>query len=75
MDALKIRAMILASGNYLTANFPDDWFKWEEEELDQFMWNNAWEPLEDFSPDWVYEQIEQSADTMVKFVKENQNGS
>lgn len=66
----KKRAMILASGNYLTRNFPDNFDTWEEDELDQFMEENSWEPFENWDVDDVYVQIEQTANMMIKFAKD-----
>jgi len=69
---LYTKAMITASGNYLTENFPDDYQDWEDESLLQFMEDHAWQPLEDMPVEWVYEQIEICASLLVRFCEDNQ---
>lgn len=72
MNALLIRATIIASGNYLTQNLPDNFNDLSNDDINLFIEENVWEPLENFSPDWVYEQIAICGELMVQFLKSEQ---
>ena len=46
------------SGHFLTSHLPDDWDTWEEEKIDQFFSDHAWEPLEYWPVNDVFELID-----------------
>ena len=46
------------SGHFLCQHQPDDWADWPEEKLDKFFEGNAWEPLEYWPVNDVYELID-----------------
>ena len=46
------------SGHFLCQHLPDDWADWPEEKLDKFFEDNAWEPLEYWPVNDVYELID-----------------
>ena len=46
------------SGYFLCQHLPDDWADWPEEKLDKFFEDNAWEPLEYWPVNDVYELID-----------------
>jgi len=46
------------SGHFLCQHLPDDWADWPEEKLDKFFEDNAWEPLEHWPVNDVYELID-----------------
>ena len=48
------------SGHFLCQHLPDDWADWPEEKLDKFFEDNAWEPLEYWPVNDVYELIDKS---------------
>ena len=57
MKVTEKESIIWASGHYLTAQLPDDYDEWEEEEIDKFLKDNAWEPFAHYSTDQVFEFI------------------
>ena len=46
------------SGHFLTTHLPEDWDTWNEEKLDQFFSDHAWEPLEYWPVNDVFELID-----------------
>jgi hypothetical protein len=58
---IKKRYYINASGQYLTDYLPQNFDKWTKRKLINFLNKNAWEPLEDYPPEYVWDQIEASA--------------
>jgi len=46
------------SGHFLTSHLPEDWDTWNEEKLDQFFSDHAWEPLEYWGVNDVFELID-----------------
>ena len=57
---LKFKIMQQVSGNYLCENLPDNWEELAEEEQNEFLETNAWEPVEDLSADELFSLIEDS---------------
>jgi len=58
-----------ASGHYFTEHLPDDWNKWEREELDKWCEEHAWEPFEYHPTNWVFEQATTLARTIHRLVE------
>jgi hypothetical protein len=56
--------MRMASGNYLTEYLPEDWHTWSSKKADTFVKENAWEPLEYWDAEEIWQQISQMADLM-----------
>ena len=56
--------MRMASGNYLTEYLPEDWHTWNSKKADTFVTENAWEPLEHYDAEEIWQQISQMADLM-----------
>ena len=47
-----------ASGFYLTDNIPDEYYtEWDDDEQDEFIQDNLWEPFQYWSTNDVLEQI------------------
>jgi len=61
MKVTEKESIIWASGHYLTNHLPNDYDEWEEEELDKFLEDNAWEMVEGASPKYIWEYIENLA--------------
>ena len=59
-----------ASGHYFTEHLPDDWHTWKHEELEKWCEKHAWEPIEDFPTDWVFEQADNLAISIHRCVEE-----
>lgn len=51
------------SRNFLTDPLPDDWYELTEIEQDNFLCDHAWQPLEYFSAEQLWQLIDNSADT------------
>ena len=70
-------SIIWASGHYLTEHLPKDFDAWEEEDLDNYLLDNIWEPFEYYSADQIWENIENLAMdfkmTLILKLKENAN--
>ena len=54
-------ALIWASGHYLCENFPEDFKDWEEEQVNEFILDNVWQPFEGYSAEDVWENIDNLA--------------
>ena len=54
-------ALIWASGHFLCEHFPEDFEDWEEEQVNQFILGNVWQPFENYSADDVWEIIDSLA--------------
>ena len=50
-------SLIWASGHFLTDQFPKEFTNWSEEQVDEFILSNAWEPCENWSAQDVWESI------------------
>jgi len=46
------------SGNFLTSHLPHDWTEWDGDKLEKFFEEHAWEPLEYWDWNDVYELID-----------------
>lgn len=72
---LYLQCLILCSGHYLCANYPDNWEDLTENEQLEFIANNLWEPMENETPNSVYAAIESAAqvtyDFIINLTKEN----
>ena len=53
--------IIWASGQFLTQGLPDDYDQLTNEELDDFIQDHIWEPLETYDSSFIWEQIEHLA--------------
>ena len=61
MKVTEKESIIWASGHYLTNHLPNNYDEWEEEELDRFLEDNAWEMVERASPKYIWEYIKNLA--------------
>lgn len=59
-----------AAGHFLCDYLPDDYKSWDDEELYQFLEDNAWEPFEHWNGRDIDEQISILVDTLEKVAKE-----
>ena len=59
-EQLRFKILQLCSGHYLSANIPDDWYELTEEEQDQFLQDNNWQPFEYYDPNYVENCTERS---------------
>tara|TARA_Y100000356_G_C11135296_1_gene222290 strand:- start:355 stop:573 length:219 start_codon:yes stop_codon:yes gene_type:complete len=49
--------IIYASGTFLTEHLPEQSVNWEDEKLNKFLKDHAWEPFEYYDADQIWEQI------------------
>ena len=63
--------IILASGQFLTEPFSDDYDQWSDEELDDFIDNHIWEPFENLDPSFIWEQIEHLALSLRNYIEDS----
>ncbi len=61
---------IWASSHFLTEQLPPDYDMWEEEKLDKFLTDNAWEFFEYCDPNFIWEQIDSLAWSVRKYIQE-----
>ena len=57
------------SGNFICKTIPDNWQELDEEEQDKFVQENIWQPLEYCNSSQILELIDDSASTMIEFLK------
>ena len=70
-DRLKDKLFVQMSENYLTNTFPVEAVDWEQEQLEQWIEENKWEPLEYWDAHMVMELIESAAWHGYRFMKNN----
>jgi len=58
--------LIWASGHYLSTYLPQDFDTWSNSKLDNFLETNAWEPLEHWPAEDIWEQIEDLAYSVIR---------
>tara|TARA_R100000322_G_C5328649_1_gene162541 strand:- start:166 stop:447 length:282 start_codon:yes stop_codon:yes gene_type:complete len=61
---------IWASGHFLGKHLPSDFEEWEEEKLNKFLTDNAWEFFEYCDPNFIWEQIDSLAWSVRKYIQE-----
>tara|TARA_R110000823_G_scaffold21687_1_gene65492 strand:+ start:43 stop:267 length:225 start_codon:yes stop_codon:yes gene_type:complete len=61
-----------ASQHFLTESLPDDWQKMSDEEVDEFIENHKWQPIEDWEVEDIWQQIGQIARSMRDYIKHEQ---
>lgn len=60
-------AVVFSSGSFTAGYLPDNWHEWDEEKLFNWLDDNAWEPLEYWPPQDVWDLIDAEALALVKF--------
>lgn len=74
-EQLKFKILQLCSGHYLCANIPDDWYELTEEEQNQFLQDNNWQPFDRYDPDYVGNCIESAATATQHFIEDLLNNT
>ena len=67
-EELKFQILQFCSGHYLIKNIPDNWNDLTEQEQNQFINDNIWQPLEGFDSQYIWDNIENSAQSTEKFI-------
>ena len=60
-----------ASSFYLYDDLDGDWVNWDEEKLHSEIKKLAWQPFEYWEGKNIYNEIEKLADSVRKYIKEN----
>ena len=60
----------ILSGNFICQTVPDNWQELDDEEQDEFIQENVWQPLEYHNSSEILELIDSSTSTMIEFLKE-----
>ena len=61
------------SGYYLRSFLPPEWVDWDDEQIDEFFIENAWQPFEHWPVDEVFSQISSVTDEVIRILEENEN--
>ena len=64
------KCLQLASGHYLSANIPKNWYDWTEDQQNEFLIENNWEPFENYDPEYVWGCIESAAKVTQEFIED-----
>ena len=74
-EHLKFKVLQLCSGHYLSANIPNNWHELSEEQQNNFLIENVWEPLEHNNPELIWSAIDSAADATYNFIQDLQDKS
>lgn len=66
------KAVVCASGHYLTEVLPNDWTEWDNDKMGKFVLDNAWYPFEYWDADDMWYEIGRLANDMVDFMRANE---
>jgi hypothetical protein len=72
VDAIERRAQIVASGQVLCEQLPANFYELDEDEMDQFVVENACQLFENWSADSLWRQIDSVAYDLIAFHKAEQ---
>ena len=61
-------SLIWASSHYLTEQLPKEFANWSEEQVDEFILSNPWQPFENWSAQDVWELIEDLAGSVRELI-------
>ena len=67
---LYFQCLQLASGHYLSANLPNNWYDLTKDQQNEFLIENNWEPFENYDPEYVRGCIESAAKVTHEFVED-----
>jgi len=68
----KTQAYIRASKFYLSEELPSDFFELDEQEVTDFIQDNAWQPFEQWEPRGIWDLIEDIASEFLEVSNLNQ---
>lgn len=66
---LYFQCLKLCSGHYLSQNINNDWNDLTEEEQEEFLRQNAWEPLQEENTSLIWKTIESAAQVTHNFIQ------
>lgn len=67
------RAVIMASGQYLTDYLPENFYEMNDDELEEYVEAHIWEGVENLPAEEVIAQISQTADMLIRFHNQEQS--
>ena len=69
-DKLYFKCLQLCSGHYLSANIPNNWYNLTENQQNEFINENNWEPFEDYDVEYIWSCIESAAKVTQQFIED-----
>ena len=63
--------LIFASSYYLFETLPNHFIDWEEDKLNEWIEEHAWQPFENWEGEDLWIEIEKLADGVREYIKEN----
>lgn len=69
--SLHDKAIVVASGHLLIDYLPTFYTTMSDEELHAWLEENAWQPFENKTGGYIWQEIESLADTLIQFHEEN----
>jgi hypothetical protein len=70
-ESLEMLCVIEASGTFLTEHLTPEQYKGDEDELNEFIQEHLWQPVEDYEPSDVIEMIANLGCSMESFIKKS----
>ncbi len=61
----------MSSSFYLFKSLPNHFIDWEEDKLNKWIEEHAWQPFENWTGEDLWVEIEKLADGVRKYIKEN----
>ena len=63
--------IIWAASQFLYEDLPEDYEKWPDKKFFKFLEDNAWQPFDNYSGQWLWAHIQDLAVSMRKYAQEN----
>ena len=63
--------IIWAASQFLYEDLPEDYEKWSDEKFFKFLEDNAWQPFDNYSGQWLWCHIQDLAEQVRKYAQEN----
>lgn len=75
-EELYKQCLTLCSGHFLCKSIPDNWYDLSEDQQNEFLIENNWEPFENYEPQYVWSCIENAAQATQEFIEDlNKEGN
>ena len=67
--SIQDRAYIYASSQVLTEQFPDDVHNWDDEKINAYCEEHAWEPFQYWDGDAIHDHIQDIKSELIRFAQ------
>ena len=75
-EQLEFKVLQLTSNHFLCKSIPDNWYDLSEDQQNEFLIENNWEPFENYEPQYVWSYIENAAQATQEFIEDlNKEGN